>query len=316
MLASPIQPPSRFPPEQLISTTDLFATLASVGGYRLPDDAATDSFDMLPVMLGMQDESEPVRPHLLTQSFRGEFQLRQGDWKYCDHPGSGGNRYDQGFLKEYAFPQQAPEAPGQLYRLSDDPGETMNLYFIESERRERRKALLEELKSSGRSAPAAGSHWGSTEFQGWRPLGKSVDRRPCPITVRLALAHRSQESIEVLLELRRNRSLVNRFVAEGLTNALADAVVHEVSAGRSQVDFISVKFRELAKRGSIGFDVLPDPFDEAVGVRANDLAVRETSAKIGEQPIEVGFVVRHPDRGILVPFGLLLLVKRPAGVDQ
>ena len=36
---------------QVTNTTDIFATLASVVGYELSDDAATDSFDVLPAML-------------------------------------------------------------------------------------------------------------------------------------------------------------------------------------------------------------------------------------------------------------------------
>ena len=130
-----------------------FATLASVVGYKLPDEAATDSFDMLPAMLGSQDTEESIRPHLLTQSFRGEFQLRQGKWKYCDHAGSGGNNYDRGNLMKYALPETAPDAPGQLYDLESDPGETTNLYFNQEAKRKQLKSLLEQLKSSGRSAP-------------------------------------------------------------------------------------------------------------------------------------------------------------------
>lgn len=139
--------------QQMTNTTDIFATLASAVGYRLPDHVATDSFDMLPVMLGMTDPSTSVRPHLLTQSFRGEFQIRQGSWKYCDHPGSGGNDYSQGALQKYALPENAPDAPGQLYDLENDPGETVNLYHQEPARREQLKELLEHLKASGRSAP-------------------------------------------------------------------------------------------------------------------------------------------------------------------
>ena len=123
--------------DQMTNTTDIFATLASVVGYKLPDDAATDSFDMLPAMLGTQDETKSIRPHLLTQSFRGEFQIRQGKWKYLDHPGSGGNNYDDGPLKRYALPETAPGAPGQLFDLEKDPGETTNLYFTEEARRMR-----------------------------------------------------------------------------------------------------------------------------------------------------------------------------------
>lgn len=138
---------------QLTSTTDIFATVASAVGYSLPDDVARDSFDMLPVMLGRQDEAESVRPHLLTQSFRGEFQIRRGHWKYLDHVGSGGNSYDRGPLQKYALPDTAPEATGQLYDLASDPGETKNLFFLEEAKCRELQQLLAQLKDSGRSAP-------------------------------------------------------------------------------------------------------------------------------------------------------------------
>jgi arylsulfatase A-like enzyme len=137
----------------MTNTTDIFATLASIVGYQLPDDAATDSFDMLPAMLGTQDPAKSIRPYLLTQSFRGEFQIRQGKWKYLDHQGSGGNNYGGDPLRRYDLPETAPDAPGQLYDLEEDPGETTNLYFSHETKRKELKALLERLKSSGRSAP-------------------------------------------------------------------------------------------------------------------------------------------------------------------
>lgn len=138
---------------QMTNTTDIFATVASAVGYQLPDDAATDSFDMLPVMLGQQADSDSVRPHLLTQSFRGEFQIRQGPWKYLDHKGSGGNGYDKGNMLKYAIPETEPDAPGQLYNLDTDAGETTNLYFKNESKRQELQALLKRLKDSGRSAP-------------------------------------------------------------------------------------------------------------------------------------------------------------------
>ena len=137
----------------MTSTTDIFATLASIVGYELPDDAAVDSFDMLPAMLGQQDAAQSIRPHMLTQSFRGEFQIRLGDWKYLAHKGSGGNSYAKGKMKDYALPETEPEATGQLYNLKTDPGETTNLFFKEEAKRKEMQALLEHLKKSGRSAP-------------------------------------------------------------------------------------------------------------------------------------------------------------------
>ena len=138
---------------QMTNTTDIFATLASVVGYELPDAAAVDSFDMLPTMLGTHDETQSIRPHMLTQSFRGEFQIRQGDWKYLDHMGSGGNGYGKGIMQPYALPEMAPDATGQLYNLQTDPGETTNLFFKEEAKRNELQQLLGKVKTSGRSAP-------------------------------------------------------------------------------------------------------------------------------------------------------------------
>ncbi len=140
---------------QLTNTTDIFATLASVVGYELPDNVAVDSFDMLPAMLGVQDDDDSIRPHMLTQSFRGQFQLRVGHWKYLDHIGSGGNGYEEGILAAYALPESAPDATGQLYDLGQDPGETTNLFFTQSAKRKEMQALLKILTKpeSGRTAP-------------------------------------------------------------------------------------------------------------------------------------------------------------------
>jgi arylsulfatase A-like enzyme len=139
--------------DQMTNTTDIFATLASITGYQLPENVATDSFDMLPAMVGTQDPKVSIRPHLITQSFRGEFQIRQGNWKYLDHKGSGGNNYTKGILQKYALKETEPEAPGQLYNLAADPGETTNLFSIESEKCQQLQTLLKKLKESGRSAP-------------------------------------------------------------------------------------------------------------------------------------------------------------------
>ncbi|MBK8976565.1 MAG: arylsulfatase [Planctomycetes bacterium] len=140
---------------QLANTTDLYATFASIVGARVADDVAVDSVDLTPVLVGRQDDSEPVRPYLLTQSFHGEFQLRAGRFKLLDHQGSGGNRYDRGPLQRYAVPDTAPEAPGQLYDLATDPDETHNLWLEAPAKRDELLALLAKLRDpqTGRTAP-------------------------------------------------------------------------------------------------------------------------------------------------------------------
>ena len=139
---------------QLTSLTDVMATVAAIIGAELPDNTAEDSFNMLPAWLG--ENQAPIRPYLLQQAFGGQrtLSIRRGPWKYLDHTGSGGNRYenDPG-LKPFLLPDTAPNAPGQLYNLEIDPGETKNLSVERPEIVAELKALLEQSKTAGRSRP-------------------------------------------------------------------------------------------------------------------------------------------------------------------
>ena len=139
--------------DQTTCLTDVMATCAAIVDAQLPDNAAEDSFNMLPVLLDEQGE-EPVRDFTLHQTISLALAIRHGDWKLLDHTGSGGNRYDGPQLKPFALPNTAPDAPGQLYNLAKDPGETTNLYKQHPDMVRKLKTQLDEFKSSGRSAPS------------------------------------------------------------------------------------------------------------------------------------------------------------------
>ena len=144
--------------DQLASLTDIMATIAAITGAELPQDAAEDSFNLLPALEGKATAS--IRPYLLTQAFMGvrTLSIRRGNWKYLDHRSSGGNNYDKGDLKPYTLPDNTPDAPGQLYNLETDPGETTNLYFKNQEIVLELKALLERSSAQGRSASRSAPH--------------------------------------------------------------------------------------------------------------------------------------------------------------
>ena len=137
---------------QITSLTDVMATIAEIVGVELPPDAAEDSYSMLPALLGQKET--PIRDYILQQGFGGSryLAIRRGKWKYLAHKGSGGNRYESHrLLKKYQLPESAPDAPGQLYNLEVDPGETKNLYFEHRAKAEELQALLEQSIRNGRS---------------------------------------------------------------------------------------------------------------------------------------------------------------------
>jgi arylsulfatase A-like enzyme len=130
------------------------STIAAITGVSLPENAAEDSFNLLPAWLG--EDKSPIRPYLLEQAFSGvrTLSIRNGQWKYLDHPGSGGNHYESDpSLKPFMLADAVPDAPGQLYNLETDPGETKNLYAARPEIVKELKTLLEQSKTSGRSRP-------------------------------------------------------------------------------------------------------------------------------------------------------------------
>jgi len=138
--------------DQIICQTDIMATCASLVGYDLPVNSAEDSFDISSALSG--NANEPLRPYVLHQTISLALGIREGDWKYLDHMGSGGSNYNRDGewgLKQYALPEKAPNAPGQLYNLKTDPGETDNLYFKRPEIVRRLKGLLVSSKNMGRS---------------------------------------------------------------------------------------------------------------------------------------------------------------------
>lgn len=132
--------------DSLLCLTDILATVASVVRVQPPDNAAEDSFDMLPVLLG--DRSvQPIRDGMVHHSGFGVFSLRHGRWKLIlETQGSGGWPLPAGG-------GPVPGSPGQLYDLVDDPWEKQNLWDACPEVVASLTALLRTDQAEGRTAP-------------------------------------------------------------------------------------------------------------------------------------------------------------------
>lgn len=126
---------------QLISFTDLFATLASIVNHTLQPNEAPDSFDFSPVLLSNSDPARAagLRTSLPLQSGGGLMTFRHGSWKLIDGLGSGG------FSKPRRIAPSAGEAPVQLYDLSNDPSENHNAATAEAERAARMRSEMQAI---------------------------------------------------------------------------------------------------------------------------------------------------------------------------
>jgi arylsulfatase A len=130
---------------ETICHTDLMATLAAILEKPLPQNAAEDSYNILPAWFE-EAYDPPLREATVHHSIDGSFAIRQGKWKLVLCAGSGGWSQPKN--------QQAIEeglAAMQLYDLNLDPGEENNLFDQHPEVVRRLSDLLQKYQEEGRS---------------------------------------------------------------------------------------------------------------------------------------------------------------------
>lgn len=133
--------------DRLVCLADICRTCAVAGGATVPDTACEDSVDFGPTLRG---EKQDARPAVVHHSANGSFGIRDGAWKLCLCPGSGG----------WSFPRPGRDdasklPPVQLFNLAQDLGEQTNLHDKHPEVVERLTKRLERYVADGRSTPGA-----------------------------------------------------------------------------------------------------------------------------------------------------------------
>ncbi|MFT5289149.1 MAG: arylsulfatase A [Planctomycetota bacterium] len=124
----------------LVQQADIMATCAEIAGHELAEDEGEDSYSILPLLAGAR---EALRPNAINQSMGGLFAVRRGPWKLIFGKGSGG------------WTKGEDEQEAQLYNLSEDLGETRNLYAAHADVAGELTLLMTALVKNGRSTPGA-----------------------------------------------------------------------------------------------------------------------------------------------------------------
>jgi arylsulfatase A len=140
--------------DETICQLDLMATVAAMLGAKLPDNAAEDSYNVLPVWLG-EPLAHPVREAAVHSA--DIMAIRKGDWVFIDAP-SGDCNLDpdpehepEWFKRERGY--RPHSFPGELFNLKEDPAERYNLYGDRPDKVGELKELLDKYRRDGRSTP-------------------------------------------------------------------------------------------------------------------------------------------------------------------
>jgi arylsulfatase A len=136
--------------DALISQIDLMATLASIIGIELPEDAAEDSYDLSPLLRG--EQPTVPRTTLVHRTFGQPWGLRHGPWLYIDRPSGDLNR-EPGWL---GYPEHTE--PDVLNKLTDDFGQRDNRVAAHPDIAAEMRALLRAIRQSSHTAPRFRNH--------------------------------------------------------------------------------------------------------------------------------------------------------------
>lgn len=125
--------------DALVSSVDLFATLAEMNQFAIPEGAAKDSYSYWQILSGKQtDINHSSRTSLVYHSDSGKLALRKGEWVLLDCKGSGG----------WSLPENDadPNVTVQLYNLKTDRAQKKNVASLYPEKVKELKAELDLLR--------------------------------------------------------------------------------------------------------------------------------------------------------------------------
>ena len=133
----------------LVSQIDMMATLASAVGCALPDDAAEDSHDLMPLWKGGK---QVVRTTHVHNTYRGRYAIRHEDWLLVDAKDGYESKRDEAWESRHGY-RADDDSPAELYLLTEDLGQRKNLAATNPGKVSELHAMLQKIRSQGYSAP-------------------------------------------------------------------------------------------------------------------------------------------------------------------
>ena len=133
---------------EVISQVDIMATLASITGTDLPEKAAPDSYNFLPVL---KDEkyNSPLREATVHNTYESKWGIRKGDWLYINSSSGGHREMPESFKELTGYTDFYTD--GILFNMKDDPEQGVNLYEKYPEKIKEMGELLQEYRKRGYS---------------------------------------------------------------------------------------------------------------------------------------------------------------------
>ena len=137
---------------EVVSQVDFAATFAATIGYKLGNDQAIDSYNLLPVLEG-RDYEHPLRTATVHNTSANKYAIRQGDWVLIDAPSGSAKKESKSYLDHFGLEAFPKKNPGLLFNLAKDPRQSQNLYAKHADKVKSMRDLLKRYIGGERCAP-------------------------------------------------------------------------------------------------------------------------------------------------------------------
>jgi len=124
------------------------ATLTNIAGIELPEHAAPDSYDILPILKG-EKHSSPFREASVHNTFENIWGIRKGDWLFINSSTGGHREPPESFKALKGYTDFNTE--GLLFNMKEDPEQQINLYERYPELIQEMESLLQKYREDGYS---------------------------------------------------------------------------------------------------------------------------------------------------------------------
>ncbi len=134
--------------DEVISQVDIMATLASITGIELPENAAPDSYDFTNVLTG-KEYASPLREATIHNTYNSIWGIRKGDWLFINDSTGGHRKMPESFRALTGYNEFNTKAI--LFNMADDSEQRNNLFEAYPEKVAEMDSILRVYQHSARS---------------------------------------------------------------------------------------------------------------------------------------------------------------------
>lgn len=137
---------------EVINQVDIMSTVAEIIGYKLSNEVAVDSYNIIPVITGKSYKS-PLREATIQNTNKNMYAVRKGNFVLVNAYTGQHSGAPAWYHQKSGYPKPDKKVKFQLFDLSSDVGQKKDISSEKPEMVKEMQAILERYRNSGRSIP-------------------------------------------------------------------------------------------------------------------------------------------------------------------